>query len=157
LAFAAWWKQNKGEDRNAPSNEAVGKALISMADPMIGINSKELRDMHRRYYVGIVLNEEGLAFHAAGHEQNDLQGKTANTTDPKGQVNSAIPYDWQKKGAVHAMRVRQRRGMNHGPSATVMEDSTVMPNDSSQLSCDSSPSPQLSVEESLVAQGLTRF
>ena len=31
-AFAAWWKQNKGEDRSRPSNEMIGKALKAMAD-----------------------------------------------------------------------------------------------------------------------------
>jgi phage/plasmid-associated DNA primase len=109
LALAAWWKQNKGEDRNVPSNEAISKALVSMADPMIAISSKELRDKHRRYYAGIALNEEGLAFHAAGYESRELDGKLANTTEPKGQVNSVIPFDWQKKGAVQAMKARQNR------------------------------------------------
>lgn len=104
LAFATWFKQNKGEDRNVPSNESISKALISMADPMIAINSKELRDNKRRYYAGIALNEEGLAFHMAGYESRELDGKLANTTEPKGNVNSVMPQGWLAKPSVIAMK-----------------------------------------------------
>jgi hypothetical protein len=164
LAFATWWRQNKGEDRNCPSNETVGKALISMADPMIAINPKELRDMHRRYYAGIVLNEEGLAFHRAGHEMHDLQGKTANTTDPKGQVNSAIPAEWLKKPSVRLMHDRQLKGMKTGSVMSVM---SVMQNGTQEpFSPDSMTDmtdhdrggfSQLSYEQVLVSKGVTKF
>jgi hypothetical protein len=66
LAFAAWWLENKGENRTPPSNEAIGKALAAMADPKIALGGEELRDTRRRYHAGIVLNEEGLAYHGAG-------------------------------------------------------------------------------------------
>ncbi|MDE3246939.1 MAG: hypothetical protein KGN80_12700, partial [Acidobacteriota bacterium] len=104
LAFAAWWLANKGENRQPPSNESIGKNLLAMADPLIAISNKELRDTTRRYYGGIALNEEGLAFHRAGYELNDLQGKTANATDPRGQINSMIPDSWGSKPSIAAMR-----------------------------------------------------
>jgi phage/plasmid-associated DNA primase len=157
LALAAWWKQNKGEDRNVPSNESISKALVSMADPMIAINSKELRDNKRRYYAGIALNEEGLAFHMAGYESRELDGKLANTTEPKGNVNSVIPFEWRNKGSIHAMRVRHRKGVNQALTPTVTDSNNCHQSDSVELSLDSSPPPQLSYEESLVAQGLTKF
>jgi len=54
LAFASWWLANKGENRTTPSNEAIGKALVAMADPMIAIGGEELRDTRRRYHAGLV-------------------------------------------------------------------------------------------------------
>lgn len=53
------------------------------------------------------MNDEGLAFHAAGYEMPDLRGKTANATDPKGQVNSPIPPQWLEKESIKTMRKRQ--------------------------------------------------
>lgn len=106
LAFAAWWMANKGENRQPPSNDSIGKSMVAMADPMIAMNPKELRDNKRRYYAGITLNEEGLNYHEAGYELRDLQGKVANTTAPKGQVNSMIPAVWDHKTSVYAMRQR---------------------------------------------------
>jgi hypothetical protein len=111
LAFAAWWLANKGENRTTPSNEAIGKALVAMADPKIAIGGEELRDTRRRYHVGLVLNDEGLAFHAAGYEVPDLRGKTANATDPKGQVNSSIPPQWLEKEVIKTMRKRHHDGL----------------------------------------------
>jgi putative DNA primase/helicase len=106
LAFAAWWLENKGENRTPPSNEAIGKALVAMADPKIAIGGEELRDTRRRYHAGLVLNEEGLAFHRAGWESRDLTGKTANATDPKSQINGAIPPQWLEKQSIKTMRKR---------------------------------------------------
>jgi len=114
LAFAAWWLQNKGENRQVPSNEVIGKALQSMADPMIAIDAQELRDNARRYYAGIVLNEEGLAFHHAASEMPDLKGKTANATEPKGVVNQPLPAQWLDKVSIKAMQERQARGGDSG-------------------------------------------
>jgi P4 family phage/plasmid primase-like protien len=103
LAFAAWWLVNKGESRQAPNNDTIGRAMTAMADPMVAIG-RELRDNTRRYYAGIVLNDEGLAFHRAGSDMPDLQGKTANATEPSGQVNRPIPPAWQIKPDVVSMR-----------------------------------------------------
>jgi hypothetical protein len=146
LAFASWFKQNRGEDRNVPSNESISKALISMADPMIAINSKELRDKKRRYYAGIALNEEGLAFHMAGYESRELDGKVANTTE---QVNSIMPQDWLAKPSVIAMKSAMTGPMtrsNFGKSEAVMLQKTVKTTDRLQTE-----------EERLVAEGVTRF
>jgi hypothetical protein len=107
LAFAAWWLQNKGENRTPPSNEAIGKALAAMADPMIAIGGEELRDTKRRYYAGLVLNEEGLEFHRAGWESHDLTGKTANATPPNETVNSLMSPQWLQKPSIKTMKERQ--------------------------------------------------
>jgi len=112
LAFADWWLQNKGENRGVPSNDSIGKSLTAMADPMIAVSSTELRDARRRYYCGIVLNETGLAHHKAGYESRILEGKTANTTDPKGQVNTQISTEWLQKGVIKGMQHRQLRGVS---------------------------------------------
>jgi putative DNA primase/helicase len=108
LAFAQWWLENKGENRMPPSNEAIGKAMVAMADPRIALGGEELRDKRRRYHCGIVLNEAGLIFHQAGYENRELAGKTATATDPKGDVNSLMPAHWREKSIVKAARDRQR-------------------------------------------------
>ena len=104
LAFSAWWLANKGENRTPPSNESIGKALKAMADPKIALGGEELRDTKRRYHAGIALNEEGLAFHQAGYESRDLQGKVANATEPRGIINSPMPPQWLEKQSIKAMR-----------------------------------------------------
>jgi phage/plasmid-associated DNA primase len=105
LAFAAWWQANRGETLSPPSNQAIGKALETMADPLIALD-RTLRDPQRRYYAGIILNEEGLAFHRAGAESHHLQAKTANATDPHDKVNRLIQAAWMEKPSVIAMRER---------------------------------------------------
>jgi RepB DNA-primase from phage plasmid len=117
LAFGAWWLANKGENRQVPSNESIGKNLLAMADSMIAISNKELRDNTRRYYAGIALNEEGLSFHRAGADLQELRGKTANATEPKGQVNSLIPDSWGSKPSIFAMRKRHEKSVT-GASVT---------------------------------------
>jgi hypothetical protein len=107
LAFAAWWRQNKGENAGTPSNEVIGKALKAMSDPQIALGGTELRDGTRRYHAGIILNEEGLSFHRAGYDLHELQGKTANATEPTGIVNSLMPPQWLEKPVIIAMRDRQ--------------------------------------------------
>jgi P4 family phage/plasmid primase-like protien len=111
LAFAAWWLENKGENRTPPSNEAIGKALVAMADPKIALGGEELRDTRRRYHAGLVLNEEGLAFHRAGRDNRELVGKTANATEPEGLVNSPIPPQWLEKQSIITMRKRHNDGL----------------------------------------------
>jgi hypothetical protein len=66
-----------------------------------------LRDGTRRYHAGIILNEEGLSFHRAGYDLHELQGKTANATEPTGIVNSLMPPQWLEKPVIIAMRDRQ--------------------------------------------------
>jgi hypothetical protein len=107
LAFAAWFLENKGEDRRVPSNDVIGKALASMADAKIAINRNELKDMHRRYYCGIVLNEVGIDFHKAGTENKILEGKASRAAAPGPFVNSMIPETWDTKPSVVEMRKRQ--------------------------------------------------
>jgi P4 family phage/plasmid primase-like protien len=104
LAFAAWWAQEKGENRSAPSNEQVGKALIAMADRRIAIDRKELRDNTHRYYAGIVLNASGLAFHQAGLINKAMEGKTASASIDSHDVNQRMSHEWLLKPAVKAMQ-----------------------------------------------------
>jgi P4 family phage/plasmid primase-like protien len=108
LAFAAWWAQEKGEDRQVPSNDVIGKALLAMSDNKIAIDRKELKDMHRRYYCGIVLNYSGLSFHKAGFTNNDLLGKTASASVPGEHVNERIPESWLQKPSIVAMQQKQK-------------------------------------------------
>jgi P4 family phage/plasmid primase-like protien len=105
LAFSAWWQQNRGETYSPPSNELIGKSVVAMADPLIA-TGRELRDNTRRYYAGMVLNEEGLSFHKAGAASNHLEAKQANTTAFDGQVNKTIPAAWSTKPEVIAMRLQ---------------------------------------------------
>lgn len=106
-AFSVWWLENKGEDRRMPSNEAVSKSLVAMSDPKIAIHSKELRDNSRRYYAGIILNEQGLGLHKRASEAKMFEGKVASTTAGDGQVNSLIPEAWTNRPSVIAMRLKQ--------------------------------------------------
>jgi hypothetical protein len=107
-AFAVWWLEHKGEDRRLPSNEAIGKSLSAMSDPRIAINPEELRDKRRRYYAGIVLNEQGLEYWKRAVEASVFEGKTTNTTARDGIVNDAIPDTWAAKKSVIAMRSTAR-------------------------------------------------
>jgi hypothetical protein len=109
LAHAMWWRQNKGDDRGIPSSEAVGRAMVALADPMIALDPTDnLRNKHRRYYAGVVLNDEGLGYHEAGRSDDyRLKGRLANTTEASGAVNSAIPASWLDKPSVKKMRERQ--------------------------------------------------
>lgn len=106
-SFSVWWLENKGEDRRMPSNEAISKALVAMSDPRIAIHSKELRDNSRRYYAGIILNEQGIGFHKRATEAKMFEGKVASTTTGDGLVNSLIPEAWMTRPSIIAMRARQ--------------------------------------------------
>jgi P4 family phage/plasmid primase-like protien len=106
LAFAAWFLENKGENRQVPSNESIGRALKAMADPKIAISVKELSDGRRRYYGGIVLNSSGLAFHQAAYINRDLEGKIASATVPGAHVNEVMSEAWLKKPVIQEMRKR---------------------------------------------------
>ncbi|RZN25579.1 DNA-primase RepB domain-containing protein [Bradyrhizobium sp. Leo121] len=106
-AFAVWFTENKGEDRGTPSNESIGRALAAMSDPRIGMDRKELRDKHRRYYVGIALNDAGMAFWNRATTADRFEGKTTNTTASDDVVNTSIPLEWEQKASVSAMRKAQ--------------------------------------------------
>jgi P4 family phage/plasmid primase-like protien len=103
LAFSAWWQAEKGETYSPPSNDAIGKALVAMADPLIALG-RDLRYASRRYYPGLVLNDQGMTYHLAGASSTHLQAKTANATEANGQVNKPIPASWDTKPEVIAMR-----------------------------------------------------
>jgi hypothetical protein len=103
LAFAAWFLQNKGENRSVPANDTIGKALLAMSDSRIAMGG-DLRDKKRRYHAGIILNEEGLSFHRAGFESRELQGKTTNATAPEGDINQLMTEEWLQKPSIQAVR-----------------------------------------------------
>jgi hypothetical protein len=107
LAFSVWFLENKGESLAVPSNDSIGKHLAAMGDPKIAIHRKELRDKHRRYYCGIVLNEAGLNYHQAGCQLRTLEGKTTNATESASNVNSAIPTYWLAKPVIKRMQESQ--------------------------------------------------
>jgi hypothetical protein len=113
LAFSAYFLENKGENRQVPSNDVIGKALMAMSDSKIAIDRVELRDMNRRYYAGIRLNPVGLAFHQAGFTNNDLLGKTASASVPGEHVNTLIPDAWLEKPSIQTMR--RAHGMDQSP------------------------------------------
>jgi P4 family phage/plasmid primase-like protien len=110
LAFSAWWLAEKGENRQTPSNESISKALKAMAHPLIAMGD-DLRDGKRRYYGGLILNEEGLNYHQAGYESHDLQSKTVHATAPGDLVNSNMPPAWSDKPAIQAIRIRTVTGV----------------------------------------------
>jgi hypothetical protein len=47
VAVSAWFAENKGEDRNLPANDSIGKLLAAYGDPRIAIGN-DLRDKRRR-------------------------------------------------------------------------------------------------------------
>ncbi|MGZ5875004.1 MAG: hypothetical protein ACXWKP_23150 [Bradyrhizobium sp.] len=106
LAWAAWWLENKGESRSVPSNEVISKALRAVNDPKIAMGA-ELRDNKRRYFGGVLFNDQGLAFHEAGFANRDLVGKTASANSPGVLVNQLMSEEWCLKPSILAMRERQ--------------------------------------------------
>jgi phage/plasmid-associated DNA primase len=153
-AFSVWWVENKGEDRRMPSNEAVSKSLIAMSDPRIAINSQELRANSRRYYAGIVLNDQGLGYHKRANEAKAFEGKVASTTANDGVVNSLIPETWNSKASIIAMRSRQGGdGSLNGHFQTVTSTQTVTEN----LSPVTHVSPALSPTEKSAMSTAPRF
>lgn len=148
-AFSVWWLENKGEDRRTPSNDAIGKAVIAMADPRIAHHPKEIRDKHRRYYAGIVMNEQGLGFHRRAAQSSLFEGKVASTTAVDGQVNSFIPEAWNGRPSVVAMRVRQA-----AKSGVTLE--VTLGGDTSNIAVQRSVTrPQVSPETSVTDRSVT--
>jgi phage/plasmid-associated DNA primase len=153
LAFASWWQQENGENRSAPSNGTVGKALLAMADRRVAIDRKELRDTRQRYYAGIVLNTEGLAHHRAGSVSRMFEGKSAITTAPDGQVNTLMPSEWDTKPAVIAMRTAQTQAL-HKETDTITDSETRVPK--TVITTGDTHSGPDEVKK-LIKQGVTRF
>jgi P4 family phage/plasmid primase-like protien len=111
-AHSSWWVEHKGEDSRMPSGDSVAKALRSLGDPRIAADRVELRDMRKRYYAGIVLNEEGKLHwkNAVTADRFIRLGKTASTTDAASDPFRTIPRDWGDRRAVMAMRSAQKKG-----------------------------------------------
>jgi hypothetical protein len=109
VAFSAWFAENRGENRNLPSNDSIGRALVALHDPRIVIDRYELRDNAKRYVIGIRLNEQGLDYHKRGITADAFEGKTVNATPAEGVVNKPIPAAWDTKPKVIAMRAAHAR------------------------------------------------
>jgi hypothetical protein len=107
-AFAAHWAENKGEDRNVPSNDSIGRALVALADPCIGLDREVLRDERRHYYAGIHLNEAGLEYWAAAVGDGLVRGKTARTSRHLTDLERLIPAAWDSLPVVRKMRKHQK-------------------------------------------------
>ncbi|MDF9792225.1 UNVERIFIED_ORG: hypothetical protein M2438_002683 [Methylobacterium sp. SuP10 SLI 274] len=97
-AFAVWWLENKGEDRRTPSNEAISKAVIALADRRLASHPKEMRDERRRYYGGIILNRRGVDLWKRAYEAKLFEGKLASTTPADESVTR------RSRGAAHQRR-----------------------------------------------------
>jgi hypothetical protein len=108
-ALSVWWAENKGENRHPPSNESIGRAVVALGEPRIATNPRELRDTRRRYYAGMVLNDQGLAYWKRAVEGNLFEGKTASTTSPLDDPNGYIPTSWNDKPSVMTMRDSQEK------------------------------------------------
>jgi hypothetical protein len=128
-AFSVWWLENKGEDRSIPSNDSISRAVNALADPKIGSHPKETRDMHRRYFCGVVLNRAGRDFWKRAFEARAFEGKTASTTTQDGEVNSYIPEGWDSRPAVRQMRAAQaaKTEVSCDAPRSVMPARSVMP------------------------------
>src|SRR5258708_2648726 len=117
-AFSVWWMEHQGVHRSLPSNEAIGKAVVALADRRIAADSG-LRHTHRRYYCGVKLNEDGLAFWRRARDATAFEGKVASVSAAEGDVNGWIPADWFARKSVQAMQTFSK-------PATVIPPTTVM-------------------------------
>jgi hypothetical protein len=93
-AFSVWWAENKGEDRQVPSNDSIGRALAAFGDPRIGIDREKLRDNRHGYYAGLHLNGIGLDYWAGASAEGLARGKTARTSRNQNEVNRYVPPKW---------------------------------------------------------------
>lgn len=124
-AFSIWWQQNKGEDRNTPSSESIGKAVASLGERRICCNPKEMRDNSMRYYGGINLNLVGLDFWEATASSDLASGKKARLSSSKEQVNKVISPSWLSRPSVRTMlKAHEPSGDS---SVTVIGDSDSSP------------------------------
>lgn len=103
-AFSVWWVENKGEDRKVPSNETIGRAMTALGDNRIAADGKDLRDMNRRYYAGVLLNNIGLDYWTAANSEGLAKGKTARTSSSRNEVNRMIPEAWGDRDSIIVLR-----------------------------------------------------
>jgi phage/plasmid-associated DNA primase len=103
-ALEVWWDDTKGEETKKPSPDSVGRAL-KMLDERIAIDNKELRYNGNRYYVGLKLNDEGLAAWKRYSSGASIYGKSRHDICQKvDEVNREIPPEWNEKALVKRMR-----------------------------------------------------
>jgi hypothetical protein len=93
-SFSVWWGENKGEDRQVPSNDSIGRALVAFGDPRIGIDREKLRDNRHGYYAGLHLNGIGMDYWSAASAEGLARGKTARTSRTPNEVNRYVPSKW---------------------------------------------------------------
>ena len=106
-AHASWWVEHKGEDTRLPSGNAVGRAINSLGEPRIAAHRTELKDIRKRYYAGVSLNDMGKMHwkNAVTADHFTRMGKTASTTEAAGDPFRTIPKDWASRPTVLAMRL----------------------------------------------------
>jgi len=109
-AFAVHYEENKGGDRTVPSNDSIGRALVALADPRIGIDRKVLRDNKHGYYIGLHLNDIGLDYWASAATEGLAKGKTARLANTPGQVNRIIPAIWNHLAVVQRVENHFKNG-----------------------------------------------
>ena len=93
-SFSVWWGENKGEDRQVPSNDSIGRALAAFGDPRIGIDREKLRDNRHGFYAGLHLNGIGMDYWAGASAEGLARGKTARTSRNQNEVNRYVPPKW---------------------------------------------------------------
>jgi P4 family phage/plasmid primase-like protien len=100
-AFATWWRENKGE--KVPTPDSVGRAL--RLDDKVGVDKKELRYHHRRYYAGVRLNPDGLV---AFETYARIGGLDLAIDASSEQVNVDIPPELTVKDVIKRIRKAHR-------------------------------------------------
>lgn len=110
-AFTMWWHENKGENRGAPSNESVGKAITSLGDARIASH----RETDTRYYLGVHLNGVGQDFWQGVKNSTLAQGKASRISSGVEAVNRSIPTKWDGKDVVSRMRAEFEKRVEKPP------------------------------------------
>lgn len=120
-SFAVWWMEVKGIDRNLPSNETIGRALSALGDNRIIVDSKEMRDMTRRYFGGLHLNNTGLDYWQGASSEGLAKGKTARVSAGRSDVNRIIPEGWCNRDSVIRMRALDPMTATHDGSGMTVD------------------------------------
>jgi hypothetical protein len=114
-AHSAWWKERKRTDRGTPSGDSITKALKALGEPRIAFG---LKDNRYRYYCGMQLNEEGMAYwkHTVNSNSYDDHAKKASThlPDEEAKVNQLVPPAWDGKPAIFAMQAAHTQSVTGG-------------------------------------------
>jgi P4 family phage/plasmid primase-like protien len=103
MAFSVWHEEQRGEGGREWGNRQIGKLVRSLSNLRIAIDD-ELRKNVRRYYGGVMLNDAGANYWRRGVESRLFEGKASQTSAPGEKVNLLIPFEWDNKTAVVAMR-----------------------------------------------------